>query len=129
MMSEAIPKFKVLDEDELSKVDPKNFFVRLTIEFGPEANISEKSTQEELLAFYQEHGKHGDNNPAFFHVLMSFLRDYQAFCWNNNVPIESESPTKLVLTLGACSKNCRPSPVLFPDVYGEIVYPSLCVYC
>ena len=129
MMNEATPKFKVLDEEELSKIDPKNFFVRVTVEFGPEANVSENLTQEELLAFYDEHGTHGHKNPTFFHVLMSFLRDYQAFCSNNNIPIESNSPTKVVLTLGACSRNCRPSPILFPNVYGQLVYPSLCVYC
>lgn len=127
-MSESNTRFRILTEEERSKINPEKFFVKLTVEFGPAANVSEEWNHEQILSFYEKHGTQGRAHPPAFHVLMSYLRDYLAFCWENDIPVECESPSKVLLRLDTCSMNCRPDPIN-PQLKGQIVYPTLCQFC
>ena len=114
-------RFNQLSQSELESVNFDDFFVRLTIEFGPAANAS-PMVQEDFQSFLKKQAD--ENQDSFFQALMLFIRDYQAALSESKTPQNIDASSPITITMGAC-QSCR----TLSGAWGQWVYPSFCQRC
>ena len=103
-------KLQLIKTEEDTKIDPKNFLVRLTIELGPGAKLDGEPSQGDICEMCS---KHADDNGELVHTLMAFLNDFYQASFEAGGERSAKAPSQLQFTYGNCGE-CNSGTVVHP---------------